>query len=283
MEHYELAQQTLRLGGALIDLSRPQVMGILNVTPDSFFAGSRVQAADALLRRAEAMLEEGATFLDVGGYSTRPGADEIPLEDELQRVQNAVRTLKLRFPDAHLSVDTFRAQVAEAAVAEGADMINDVSGGNLDDAMFDTVARLNVPYVLMHMRGTPQTMKTLNQYDDLLLDVIGELQAKIHRLNEQGVSDILVDPGFGFAKNIPQNFRLLRRLEEFRILNRPLLIGVSRKSMIYKTLRITPEDALNGTSVLHAVALLKGAAILRVHDVKAAVEAVTLINQITNA
>ncbi len=267
---------SLRLGGSLMSLDRPKVMGILNLTPDSFFAGSRVSQTEALLRRAEQMLNEGADFLDVGGYSTRPGASPVPVAEEQRRVREAIQALVQAFPEAHISVDTFRASVVEVAVGEGAVLINDVSGGSLDPQMFQTVARLRVPYVLMHLRGTPQTMMTLNQYEDLLLDIIEELQARLVQLRRLGVSDVILDPGFGFAKNIPQNFQLLRQLPELHLLGCPLLVGLSRKSMIYKMLHITAEQALNGSTVLHTLALEQGAHILRVHDVKAAREAVQL-------
>lgn len=277
----ETQVHTLNLKGELLSLDKPHVMGILNVTPDSFFAGSRVQDDKKLLRKAAQMLEEGATFLDIGGYSTRPGADHISPEEETQRVTTAIRALVREFPAAYLSVDTFRASVARAAVEEGAALINDVSGGTLDPEMFQTAADLQVPYILMHMRGTPQTMSRLTAYENVVLEVTKELSLRLAKLNALGVRDIIIDPGFGFAKTRAQNFVLLSALAHLKTLNRPLLIGLSRKSMIYKTLNIKPEDALNGTSILHAMALRDGANILRVHDVKPAQEAIKLLSCLT--
>ncbi len=273
--------QTLNLSGQLLDLSAPKVMGILNVTPDSFFSGSRVESERVILEQAEKMRSQGAAILDVGGYSTRPDASDISLEEEINRIRPAIKVIKRAFPAAIISIDTFRSEVARVAIDEGATIINDVSGGNLDEKMFETVANLGVPYILMHMRGTPQTMKTLNQYKDLIGDIVDELQKKIYALNAFGVTDIIVDPGFGFAKNIPQNFKLLRELTVLKVLGRPILAGVSRKSMIYKTLGTDPTQALNGTTALNMIALQNGAKILRVHDVKEAVEAVTLFGQLT--
>jgi dihydropteroate synthase len=266
---------TLSCAGKLVDLSTPAVMGILNLTPDSFYAGSRVGSAE-LLRQAERMLRDGATFLDLGGYSTRPGADEVPPDEELSRVVPALEALHQAFPDALLSIDTFRAQVAREAVGAGAVLVNDISGGTLDEAMFETVAALGVPYVLMHSRGTPQTMSGLTQYTDVVTDVIAELHPRLHRLRQLGIKDILLDPGFGFAKTTEQNYRLLANLPALRIFERPLLVGVSRKGMIWKTLGTSPTEALNGTTVLNTAALLGGAQLLRVHDVREAVEAVKL-------
>lgn len=251
-------------------------MGILNLTPDSFYVGSRVSEESQWLHRAEQMLQEGATFLDVGGYSTRPGASDISVAEEKQRVIPAIESLAKEFPEALISVDTFRSEVAEAAVDAGAHLVNDVSGGLLDKHMFATVGRLKVPYVLMHMRGTPQNMQSLNQYDALLPDICRELQSQVEKLKDVGVKDVIVDPGLGFAKSIPQNYDILNNLGYFKRLGFPLLVGVSRKSMIYKTLNIAPEEALNGTSALHMAALLNGAQILRVHDVAAAQQVLTL-------
>ncbi|MGB3617943.1 MAG: dihydropteroate synthase [Catalinimonas sp.] len=271
--------RTLRLGDRLLDLRTPRVMGVLNVTPDSFYAGSRLGGVDDVLRSAEAMCAAGATFLDVGGYSTRPGADDVPPDEERARVVPVVEALARRFPDAYVSVDTFRAEVAAAAAAAGATLVNDASGG-ADPAMFATCARLDVAYVLMHTRGTPRTMQGLTDYDDLAGEVIGFLQRKLYLLREHGVGDVLVDPGFGFAKTRPQNFELLARLEEFQVLGCPLLVGVSRKSMIWKTLGVRPDEALNGTTVLNTLALRSGANVLRTHDVKEASEAITLLSQL---
>ena len=254
----------------------PQVMGILNVTPDSFYAGSRLSSQDAVLQKATTMLADGADILDIGGYSTRPGAAEVSVAEELERVVPAIEAIIKAFPGVLISVDTFRAAVAEEAVKAGASIINDVAGGSLDDAMFDTVAKLQVPYILMHMRGTPQTMNTLTDYNDVVLDVLDELQIKVATLTKLGVKDVVIDPGFGFAKTVDQNFELLNRLETFRILELPILAGLSRKSMTYKFLGIDQSDALAGTIALNTLALTKGADILRVHDVKEAKQTIQL-------
>lgn len=267
---------TLNVRGTLVDLRTPAVMGILNATPDSFFAGSRAQVEDELLAKAGRMLAEGATFLDVGGHSTRPGADEVSEAEETDRVLGAIEPLLKTFPQALISVDTFRASVAEKAVRAGAGLVNDVAGGTLDPRMFETVARLGVPYVLMHLRGTPQTMSSLARYDHVTLDVIAELKEKVARLRTLGVKDLILDPGFGFAKTPGHNDRLLRDLPAFRLFELPLLVGLSRKGSIWRRLGITPDEALNGTTVVNTVALLGGASLLRVHDVKEAVEAVKL-------
>ncbi len=269
-------KKTLNINQKLIDLSVPKVMGILNVTPDSFYAGSRVPKIEDSLRQAEAMITAGAAFLDIGGYSTRPNADDIPESEELARVVPVISQITKYFPKAIVSIDTFRASVARQAVEAGAAVVNDISGGNLDPKMFETVATLGVPYVLMHSRGNPQTMTTLNNYNNLTVDVIFELQQKIAQLRAMSVKDIIIDPGFGFAKNVSQNFELFKNLESFKILDCPLLIGISRKSMIWRTLNIKADDALNGTTALNILALNKGAQILRVHDVKEAVEVVKL-------
>jgi dihydropteroate synthase len=268
---------TINCRGRLIDLAQPHVMGILNITPDSFFEGSRTQTEEQILAKAQGMLEAGATFLDLGGHSTRPGAVGVSESEETDRVLMAAELIIRCFPEALISIDTFRASVARACVGAGACMINDISGGNLDETMFETVAKLKVPYVLMHSRGTPETMMDLNQYNDLVIDILGEIQTKIHQLRSLGQQDIIVDLGFGFAKNADQNYVLLKHLEDFRILNCPILVGVSRKSMIWRKLDITPAQALNGTTVLNTFALMKGANILRVHDVREAVEAIRLL------
>lgn len=268
---------TLNCRGRLISLETPAVMGILNVTPDSFHTGNRFGNEAALLERAEKMLSEGADFLDIGGYSTRPGAADISAEEEIRRVAPIITALARRFPEAVISVDTFRASVARQAVDAGAAIINDVSGGLLDETMYETVAALQVPYILMHMRGTPQTMAGLNQYRDLIPDILDELHPKIARLRELGVKDLVVDPGFGFAKNADQNYQLLRQADAFHVFGIPLLIGISRKSMIWKKLGIPPEEALNGTTVLNTIALQKGAHILRVHDVREARETIRIL------
>lgn len=272
--------KTLNVKGKLIDLSTPVVMGILNVTPDSFFSGSRVTAESEVLKQAEKMLSEGATFLDVGGYSSRPGADDISIDEERTRVITAIKVIVKKFPGALISVDTFRAGVAREAVQEGACIINDISAGSLDANMFETVASLKVPYIAMHMRGNPKTMNGLTQYQNLISEITDYFIEKTDRLKSLGVNDIIIDPGFGFAKTIDQNFELLAHLDYFKNLNRPILAGLSRKSMIWKTLGITPEEALSGTTALNMTALLKGADILRVHDVKEAVQVIRLFNKL---
>jgi len=261
----------------MLDLSTPAVMGILNITPDSFYEGSRFRPnSDEIVQKAGQMLADGAAMLDVGGYSTRPGAAEISLSEECDRVLPVIEALVSHFPTAVISIDTFRSEVAREAVYAGATLINDVSGGNLDEKMFETVAELGVPYVLMHMRGTPQTMAAENHYKNLVQDILQELAQKLAKLRFLGVADVIVDPGFGFAKNVAQNFELLNNLQYFQELNALLLVGVSRKSMIWRSLGVTPAEALNGTTVLNTFALQKGVNILRVHDVKEACEAVQL-------
>ena len=268
--------KTLNIRGRLVDLSQPIVMGILNITPDSFYDGGKYTTETSILKKTEKMLSEGASFLDVGGYSSRPGAEEISVEEELRRVIPAIKAIAKEFPAAMLSIDTFRSEVAKAAVLEGARMVNDISGGELDAAMFETVAHLQVPYILMHMRGNPKNMTNLADYTHLLKEVIDYLSSKIFQLHQLGLSDIIIDPGFGFAKKQEQNFELLNRLDLLKMLGKPLLVGLSRKSMIWKSLSITPEAALNGTTSLHTIALIKGANILRVHDVKEAMEVIRL-------
>ena len=267
---------TLNVGGRLIDLSRPCVMGIINLTPDSFFAGSRKpMVVDAVLQ-AEKMLNEGAAFLDLGAYSSRPGAVAISVQEETDRLLPAVEAIVSRFPDAVLSIDTFRASVAEAGVKAGAHIINDISGGDLDAEMFATVARLQVPYILMHLKGTPQNMQQMTVYDDLFGEVYDYFTTRYHRLKQLGVNDVIIDPGFGFAKKAEQSYALINRLQEFNALQLPVLVGISRKKLIYGLLGTTAAEALNGTTVLNTIALTKGANILRVHDVKEAVEVVKI-------
>lgn len=271
----------ININGKLIDFKMPRIMGILNITPDSFFEGSRfTHETQPIVDTVGEMLENGATFIDIGGYSTRPNAADISENEELDRVLPVVEIINEHFPDAIISIDTFRAEVAKKTIQAGGHIINDIAGGNLDEAMFAIVAELNVPYILMHSRGNPQTMSKLNQYNNLTVDVISELQAKVSVLREKGVKDIIIDPGFGFAKNPKQNFELLRNFEAFQIFELPVLAGLSRKSMIWKTLQIDPKDALNGTTALNMVALQKGANILRVHDVKEAAETVKLYQEI---
>ncbi|MEP0368739.1 MAG: dihydropteroate synthase [Cyclobacteriaceae bacterium] len=271
-------QKTINVKGSILDLSSPKIMGIVNVTPDSFYAGSREVNTSDVLKKVEQMMIEGATFIDIGGYSSRPGADDLSEDAEWQRLAKPIEAISREFADLIISVDTFRSAVARRAIDTGAHVINDISGGDLDEAMFGTVADLNVPYIMMHMKGSPQNMVKKTSYNDLLTEVTEYFVSKLNQLNSLGVKDIIIDPGFGFAKNIEQNFQLLHDLNFLKKLDHPLLVGVSRKSMIYKSLNIQPEEALNGTTALNTVALLKGASILRVHDVKEAAEAVQLVN-----
>jgi len=271
------ANKTLTVQGKIIDLSVPKVMGILNVTPDSFYDGGKYNHETNLLKQAEKMLAEGVDFIDVGGYSSRPGATDISTEEELGRIIPVIKFLKKEFPSAIISVDTFRSHVAQAAVAEGAGLVNDISGGQLDPMMLETIASLRVPYIVMHMRGTPQTMNQLTDYDNLVKEELDYFHQKLNQLQAAGVADIIIDPGFGFAKTTEQNFELLNHLDGLSVLEKPILVGLSRKSMIWRTLKINPESALNGTTVLHTLALLKGASILRVHDVKEAKEVIALV------
>lgn len=270
------SKKTLNLKGKILDLSTPAVMSIINLTPDSFYPGSRALQEKEILRHAEKALNEGADILDVGGYSSRPGAEDIPESEELNRVVHGISLIGKEFPEASISVDTFRSLVAKKAVEEGACVVNDISGGELDPVMFDTIAELKVPYIIMHMKGTPQTMKQLNQYDNMMLEILGFLQKKVDKLIALGVSDIMIDPGIGFSKSIDQNYEILEKLKYFALINMPLLIGISRKSMIFKRLETDVKEALNGTTVLNTISLIKGASILRVHDTKEAVEAVKL-------
>lgn len=267
---------TINCNGQLIDLSTPKVMGILNVTPDSFFDGGRYTNEREVLQRVEQMLADGATFIDVGGYSSKPNAAEVSVQEEKARTIPVVTSIMHRFPEAIVSIDTFRSDVAQLCLDQGAALVNDISAGFLDPLMLKIVANYQVPYIMMHMKGTPQTMSTLAQYDDLVKEMLFYFSERIAAARSLGISDLIVDPGFGFAKTIDQNFELLRHLELFKSLELPILAGVSRKSMIHKTLQIKPEEALNGTTVLNTLALEKGATILRVHDVKEAVEAIKL-------
>jgi dihydropteroate synthase len=271
----------INAGGKLIDLSIPKVMGVMNITPDSFYKGSRVTEDKEIITTAIRMVDEGADFLDVGGYSSRPHAENIPAGEEKKRVLHAITLIRKEVPQAIVSIDTFRSEIAREAVSEcGAHMINDISGGEADNNMFRTVQELNVPYIMMHMKGNPQTMQDNPEYDDVVADILKWFSHRIVKLQSAGVKDIIIDPGFGFGKTIKHNFEMLDRLGDFGVAGLPVIVGVSRKSMIWKSLSITPEEALNGTSVLHAAALLKGADILRVHDVREAVQAVRLITMI---
>ena len=268
----------IHVNGRLMDLSRPQVMGIINVTPDSFYASSRTQTEMALARRVEQVVAEGASILDIGGYSSRAGAADVSPEEEMARLRRGLEVIRRVHPEAVVSVDTFRASVARQCVEEyGVALINDISGGEMDAEMFPTVAALGVPYVLMHMQGTPQTMQQAPHYDHLLRDVFLYFARKVQQLRDLGAKDIILDPGFGFGKTMEDNYALLAHLDEFGIFGLPLLVGVSRKSMITRLLGITPDDALNGTTVINTLCLTKGARILRVHDVRQAVEAVRLV------
>lgn len=268
---------TLNCKGRLLVMDQPVVMGIINITPDSFYAGSRANEATSLVEKAGLMLQEGAAILDLGAQSTRPQSQLLSVNEELERLLPAIDTISKHYPDAILSVDTFYSEVAMAAVEAGARIVNDVSGGALDAEMIPVVGKLGVPYICMHMKGTPQTMQSLAQYDNLILEVLDYFIQRLARCEDAGIDDVVIDPGFGFAKTIAQNFELLRNLEVLHILNRPLLAGLSRKSTVYKTLGITASEALNGTTVLNTMALQKGASILRVHDVKEAVEAIQLV------
>lgn len=273
----------INVNGKLIDLSRPQVMGILNVTPDSFYADSRQQTEQDITRRACQIIEEGASIIDIGAYSSRPNAEHITPEEEMRRLRTGLEIIRRDYPDSVLSVDTFRADVARMCVEEyGVAIINDIAAGEMDKHMFETVARLGVPYIIMHMQGTPQNMQLHPHYENLLKEVFFYFSEKVQKLRDLGVKDIVLDPGFGFGKTLEHNYQLMNHLEEFRIFELPLLVGVSRKSMIYKLLGGTPDNALNGTTVLNTVSLMKGADILRVHDVKAAIEAVRIVEEMKN-
>lgn len=270
-------KKTINLRGRLLDLSTPKIMGVLNVTPDSFFDGGRYDSDSAILRQVEKMIDEGAHMIDVGGYSSRPGAEDVPQQEELNRVVHAIRLITQRFPDTDISIDSFRSEVASAAVQEGASIINDISSGELDSNMFGMAAKLNVPYIAMHMRGNPMNMNQHTSYDNLVKEIADFFHQKVNILHQHGVKDVIIDPGFGFSKTVQQNFALLDRLDYFGILGKPVMAGLSRKSMIWKTLAINPDDALNGTTSVNTIALLKGVSILRVHDVRPAAEAVKLV------
>lgn len=275
-------KSTLNCKGKLVNLSCPQVMAILNLTPDSFYGNSRIDSVNAALKRTESFLNKGATFIDLGAYSSRPGAADVSLEEELNRLLPVVSAIAKEFPTALISVDTFRAKVAEEAILNGAHIINDISAGQLDANMFNTVAKLQVPYIMMHMKGTPQTMQQNPTYSNVTTEVITYFDEKIKQLKSLGVNDVVIDPGFGFAKTLTHNYELLQQLTAFGLFELPILVGFSRKSMITKLLEIKNEQALNGTSVLNTTALLKGANILRVHDVKEAKECITLVEKIKN-
>lgn len=274
-----LLSYTINVKGRLIDMCEPQVMGILNVTPDSFYSGSRKQTEEEIHSRVEQIVKEGGQMIDIGAYSSRPGADDVSAAEEMERLRRGMSILRDVAPDIPVSVDTFRADVAKMSVEElGVDIINDISGGELDKEMFATVAKLGVPYILMHMKGTPQTMQQAPHYDDLMKEILLYFAEKVQQLRDLGQKDIILDPGFGFAKTLEHNYQLMNHMDELKIFELPVLSGISRKSMIYKLLGGTPQDALNGTSVLNTISLLKGANILRVHDVKEAVEVVKIVS-----
>jgi len=274
-------KSTINVGGNLIDLTIPAIMGVINVTPDSFYDGGSIESEKQLLEKAEKMINEGARILDIGAVSTRPGAEMISTKDELARLLPAVAAIRNSFPDIFISVDTFRSWVAVRVIDEiGPIIVNDISGGQLDSKMFDTIGKLKVPYILSHIKGTPQNMQVNPEYDDVIKEISGFLSEKVRILTKCGVTDVIIDPGFGFGKNIKHNYELLNRLDSFKVFQLPLLVGISRKSMIWKILETNPEGALNGTTVLNTLALLGGADIIRVHDVKEAMDAVVLLQAI---
>ena len=270
----------INCNGNLIDLSTPKVMGILNVTPNSFYDGGKHKEINSIIHQVNKMLSEGADFIDIGAYSSKPSAEFVSEEEEIKRLVPIVKSLVETFPNIILSVDTFRAQVAKASVEHGVAMVNDIAAGLLDDKMLETVAELKVPYIMMHMRGNPQTMQSLTDYNDIVKEMIFYFSERIQKARSFGISDIVIDPGFGFAKTLEQNYEVFHKMELFKILELPILVGVSRKSMIYKVLENSPQEALNGTSVLNTIALQKGAKILRVHDVKEAVECIKLVSKL---
>ncbi len=265
--------------GQLIDLSSPKVMGILNVTPNSFFDGGKYKNGEEIIAQVDKMLSEGATFIDIGAYSSKPSAEFVTEAEEIERIVPVIELILKHFPEALLSIDTFRAEVAKASIENGAAIINDIAAGELDDKMFDVIAEYNVPYIMMHMRGNPQTMQSLTQYNDIVKEMLFYFSEKVKKARSLGINDLILDPGFGFAKTIDQNYEVLQKTELFNLLELPVLAGVSRKSMIYKTLGNSAQEALNGTTVINTIALTKGAKILRVHDVKEAMECVTLFGK----
>ena len=271
---------TINCKGNLIDLSNPKVMGILNVTPDSFFDGGKYKNTSSIINQVTKMITDGATFIDLGAYSSRPGADYVSEEEELKRVIPIVNLLINEFPEILISIDTFRSKVAEEAIYNGVAIINDISAGNLDLKMLDVIAKHQVPYIMMHMKGTPKTMQQFTDYKDLVTDILYYFSEKIADSNSKGIHDIIIDPGFGFAKTLEQNYELMQKLELFKTIKKPLLVGISRKSMIYKLLQTDAKNALNGTTILNTISILKGANILRVHDVKEAFECIELTKQL---
>ncbi len=274
----------INCNGSLLDFETPRIMGVLNVTPDSFYDGGYYSEGDLLQRQITRLKEDGADIIDVGGYSSRPGADHISKKEEWQRLEPVLNLIRKEHPEMIISVDTFRSDIASAAVKQyGVDIINDISAGEMDEKMFETISELQVPYIMMHMKGTPQNMKEMAQYDDMMDEILKYFAGKYDQLRNMGVNDVILDPGFGFAKNIEQNFLLMNKLKQFKVFDLPLLVGISRKSMIFKTLNIKPQEALNGTTVLNTLALLQGADILRVHDVKQAKEVVQLLQKLEKA
>lgn len=271
---------TINVSGSLIDLAEPHIMGILNITPDSFYSDSRKQTEESIRLQVRKIVDEGGQMIDLGAYSSRPGANDVPVQEEMERLRRGMKVLREEAPDMPVSIDTFRADVAKMCVEElGAGIINDISGGELDNNMFPTIAKLGVPYVLMHMKGTPQNMQQEAHYEDLMKEIMLYFAEKVQRLRDLGQKDIILDPGYGFAKTINHNYELLQHQEMLKIFELPILVGLSRKSMVYKLLETTPDQALNGTSVLHTLALQKGANILRVHDVKACAEVIKIVQK----
>ncbi len=271
---------TLNIKGDLMNFSVPKIMGILNVTPDSFFDGGKYNSSDKILKQVEKMVISGADIIDVGGYSSRPGASDISIDEELKRVIPVIKLIRKKFPNSLISIDTFRSEVANESIITGADIINDISGGSLDPEMFNTAAKLKVPYILMHMKGNPRNMMKNSNYSDITYEICKYFSEKIEIAKTKGINDLIIDPGFGFSKTTEQNYELLNNLDFLKQFQKPLLVGVSRKSMIYTILNSKPENALNGTSILHTISLLKGANILRTHDVKEACECIKIINQL---
>jgi dihydropteroate synthase len=271
---------TINCKGQLIDLSTPKIMGILNVTPNSFFDGGKYKNQQEILSQVELMLAKGATFIDIGAYSSKPNADFVSVKEEIARIIPVVDLILKHFPKALLSIDTFRSEVAQLTIENGAALINDIAAGSLDEQMMAVVAKHNVPYIMMHMRGTPQTMQTMTDYQDIVKEMLFYFSQKVHQARSLGINDLILDPGFGFAKTTDQNYEVLQKMELFQMLELPLLAGISRKSMVYKPLHANASEALNGTTVLNTIALTKGAKILRVHDVKEAMECITLFNKL---
>lgn len=271
---------TINCNGNLVDLTTPKVMGILNITPDSFYDGGKHKKENEILLQVEKMLNEGATFIDVGAYSSKPNAELVAEQEELNRIIPVIQSILKHFPESNLSIDTFRSEVAKVCLENGAAMINDISAGNFDDKMLETISKHKVPYITMHTRGTPQTMQSLTNYENLVKEILLYFSEKVAKARSFGINDLIIDPGFGFAKTVDQNYEMLKQLELFQMFELPVLIGISRKSMIYKPLNCNAQEALNGTTVLNTCSLLKGAKILRVHDVKEAMECVTLFNKL---